>query len=61
MMIDPNHPFFAKLWRRWFAVLFPLAWGGMELYLGNTGWGAAFLAAGGYAAYVLLLQPKQGD
>jgi hypothetical protein len=58
MMIDPNHPFFAKRWRRLLAVAFPIVWGFVELALGNTAWAAGFVAVGAYAGWVLLLKPR---
>ncbi len=33
----------------------PLAWGVVEFASGNPGWGLAFLAAGAYLAWVLIL------
>lgn len=53
--LDPNHPMFRRLWVRWLTVLMPLAWGGLEAWTGNPGWAILFLAAGAYAAKVLLL------
>jgi len=55
-LIDPDHPFFKPVWRRWVTGLVPLAWAGVELYTGNPGWALAFGAAGAYALWVLILK-----
>lgn len=54
-LLDPDHPFFAAPWRRWATALFPAAWGAVEFYFGNPGWGILFVAAGAYAFAVLIL------
>lgn len=54
--LDPDDPFFAKAWVRWAVTLFPLAWGGVEVFLGNPGWGILFLALGAYAGTKLILR-----
>ena len=52
--LDPNDPFFDRVWVRWVTVLVPLAWGLVEfLWHGSPFWGMLFLAAGGYAAWML--------
>ena len=53
-LLDPDHPFFIPVWRRWASMLFPLAWAGVELYNGSPGWAVVFAAAGLYAGYRLL-------
>lgn len=55
-LIDPNHPFFRPAWRRYVTAIFPIAWSGMELYLGNPLWAAIFLALGIYAVWVLIVK-----
>lgn len=52
--LDADHPFFAPVWRRWATVLFPVAWAGVELYLGNSGWAVIFGAAGVWAYWELI-------
>lgn len=53
--LDASHPMFAKPWVRWAVTLAPLAWGGFEFLAGDPFWGVLFLAAGGYAGWVLIL------
>jgi hypothetical protein len=55
-LLDPDHPMFRKAWVRWATVLVPTLWGGVEIAWASPGWGIVFLAAGGYAAWVLLLR-----
>jgi hypothetical protein len=59
-IIDPDHPFFAPLWRRWATVLFALFWAAVELSMGSPGWAVLFGAAGAYAFYVLIMQGPSG-
>lgn len=55
--LDPDHPFFAKSWVRWATVLFPTAWGLVELFVvGAPMWGVIFLGLAAYAAWMLLLR-----
>jgi hypothetical protein len=54
--LDPNHPFFRPVWRRWATGLLPLIWGGVELFTGNPGWAILFGGAGAYALYMLVLK-----
>lgn len=54
-LIDPDHPFFRPLWRRWATALLPAAWAGVETANGSPGWALLFGAAGGYAFWVLIL------
>jgi len=60
-MIDVNHPFFEKRWRRWGVVIFCFGWGSAEFFFGNNIWGIAASSIGAYAAWVLLIQNKQPD
>ncbi|PTE22774.1 hypothetical protein C5F48_05340 [Cereibacter changlensis JA139] len=55
-LIDPNHPFFRPAWRRYVTAIFPIAWSGMEIYLGNPFWAVIFLALGAYAFWVLIVK-----
>jgi hypothetical protein len=43
--LDPNDPFFRHAWVRWIAVLLPLFWAMVELFV--------MLAAGTYAGWQL--------
>lgn len=54
--LDPNHPMFRRAWVRWATALAPLGWAGFELMLGNPMWAILFGAAGGYAAWVLIIK-----
>jgi hypothetical protein len=54
--LDPNHPMFRRAWVRWATAIAPLGWAGFELMMGNVFWAILFGAAGGYAAWVLLVK-----
>ena len=55
--LDPNDRFFSRAWVRWLTVLWPIGWGLFELlYVGSPFWGIMFLAAGGYAGWMLFFQ-----
>lgn len=41
---------------RWATAVLPAAWGGVELVLGNPGWGVLFIAAGAYAFWILVIK-----
>ncbi|MDT1063963.1 hypothetical protein RM190_19030 [Paracoccus sp. CPCC 101403] len=56
MLVDPNNPFFDRLWVRLLCVLGPLAWAGVEYINGAQLWAAGFAAAGLYLAYALFWQ-----
>lgn len=59
--LDPNDPFFQHAWVRWLTVLLPTAWGLFEfLYVGSPFWGLLFLAAGGYAGWMLFFKRDKG-
>lgn len=59
--LDPDDPFFGKLWVRVVTVAIPLAWAAVEFaYLKDPLWGTIFLAAAGYAGWVLFLNRKSG-
>lgn len=55
-LIDPDHPFFRPVWRRWASALLPLAWALVELFTGSPGWAILFGALGGYAFYMLVMK-----
>ncbi len=54
-LVDPEHPFFAKAWTRWLWTLLALAAAVAEFVAGSPMWGAAFLAAGAYLGWVLII------
>ena len=54
--LDRDHPFFAKPVTRWLSALLPLAWGGVEVWMGNPGGGMVFVAAGAWAGWELILR-----
>ena len=53
-LLDANHPFFAPVWRRWVAAIFPILWGAVELYMGSPGWALIFAGAGAWAYWELI-------
>lgn len=55
-LIDANHPFFRPVWRRWITAVLPLAWAGVEVASGSTGWAIIFGAAGAYAFWALIVK-----
>ena len=58
--LDPDDPFFANPLVRWATVLLPTGWGLFELlWVGSPMWGIIFLAAGGYAGWMLFFQRKK--
>lgn len=58
--LDANHPFFAPVWRRWAACLFPLVWGAVELYHNSPGWAAVFAAMAAWAFWELIWKGPTG-
>lgn len=53
--LDPDHLFFRKPVTRWLTAGLPLAWAVFEFIGGSPGWGVVFAAAGGYAAWALII------
>lgn len=53
-LLDANHPFFAPVWRRWAASVFPVLWAGVEFYMGSPGWALIFAGAGVWAYWELI-------
>ena len=60
-LIDPKHPFFQPVWRRWVLVLFPFAWAFLEFANGNDIWAYLSAAIGGFMAWNLILTWPKGD
>ncbi len=60
-LLNADDPFFRVVWRRWATALFPLAWGGYELWSGNPMWALLFGATGAYAAWVLIIKGPSGN
>jgi hypothetical protein len=58
--LDPDHPFFRPVWRRWATALFPLLWAAFELWNGSPGWALLFGAVGAYAFWMLIVKGPQG-
>jgi hypothetical protein len=65
MGIDPAHPFYAVVWRRYVIVGLCIIWAGVELYLGSPLWAMLFGAAGAYAFWMLIFtfgkMPEEGE
>ena len=60
--VDPNHPFFRPIWRRYAVVAAPFAWAFVEMGLGNDLWAYLFAGIGGYLAWNLLIKgPDKTD
>lgn len=55
-LLDPDHPFFAPVWRRWATAMIPLGWGIVELVFSSPAWGMLFIAAGAYACWALIIK-----
>jgi hypothetical protein len=54
MVIDPSHPFYAPVSRRYAIVAVCLFWAGVELYFGNPFWAILSGAVGVYAFWMLI-------
>jgi hypothetical protein len=60
-LLDPDHPFFRPVWRRWATFIVPLAWSAFEMWGGNPGWAILFAAIGLWAGWVLIVKgPSKG-
>ena len=59
MLVDPQHPFFRRLWVRALCALLPLIWAGVELSSGNLFWAILFGAAGVYLVVALFIIRKE--
>ncbi len=59
--LDPDDPFFGKMWVRVLTVALPLVWSVVEFaVLQDPMWGVLFLAAGTYAGWQLFVKRKSG-
>lgn len=56
MLVDPNAPFFRRLWVRVICVILPLLWAMVELSNGSVFWAVLFGAAGVYLGYQLFFK-----
>lgn len=56
MLVDPDNPFFDRLWVRIACVAAPLGWAAVEYAHGAQLWAAGFGLAGLYLAYALFWQ-----
>lgn len=54
--LDPDHPFFKRVWRRWLTAIFPLGWAIVEIATGNTVWAMLFGGVGVYAFWMLIVK-----
>lgn len=59
-LVDPNAPFFRRLWVRVLCVVLPVIWAGVELWTGNPAWAMIFAAAGAYLAVALFIRRRPG-
>ncbi|RJL07122.1 hypothetical protein D3P06_01330 [Paracoccus aestuarii] len=59
-LVDPNAPFFRRLWVRVLCVVLPMIWAGVELWTGNPAWAMIFAAAGAYLAVALFSRRRPG-
>ncbi|RJL07789.1 hypothetical protein [Paracoccus siganidrum] len=58
MLVDPNAPFFRRLWVRVLCVVLPLIWAGVELYNDSPFWAVLFGGAGIYLFLALFVWRK---
>lgn len=56
MLVDPNHPFFRKLWVRILSVAFPFGWSIFEFSTGNIFWAILFAGAGALLFEALIMR-----
>lgn len=57
-MIDPDHPFYAPLWRRVLLPAICAAWALFEFIAGQPIWGFIVGGLGAYAAYKFFLEKR---
>lgn len=57
-LFDPDHPFFAPVWRRVLIVILCLGWALFELVTGAVFWAILFGALGLWCLYEFFWSPK---
>lgn len=57
-LLDNKHPFFSSPIVRWITVAVPLVWAGVEFVNDAPFWGLIFALIAAYAAWGLLVKPK---
>ena len=60
-LIDPAHPFFRAVWRRYLVVAVPFVWAGVEASVGSLIFAYLSAAIGGYLAWHLVLTWRRED
>lgn len=62
-LLDLQHPFFRPLWIRLAVTGVCLAWAGLELWGGNTGWALLFGVLGAFCAweFFVAFNPREPD
>lgn len=58
-LLDNKHPFFSRPIVRWITVAVPLVWAGVEFVNEEPIWGLVFALIAAYAAWGLLVRPKE--
>ncbi|SHI78067.1 hypothetical protein [Wenxinia saemankumensis] len=56
-ILDPEHPFYAPVWRRVAVVALCLGWSLVEILAGSTGWAILTGALGLWCLYEFFLSP----
>ena len=59
-LIDPAHPFYRAKWRRYLLVAVPFIWASVEWSFGNPIWAYLSAAIGGFLAWHLVLNWREG-
>lgn len=61
MLVDPQHPFFRRLWVRILCVILPLMWAVVEFRNDAIFWGGLFAASGIYLFVMLFILRKNDE